>query len=200
MSKIIPEDSDFDWLANIYNTHGAINHPSELHGILLGQLAGGHQLDQADRLTTVLEHMGVEELDEARLQHVKADLGEFYEAVGQEVDKDSSALRLLLPDDDYPLTERVDALAQWVRGFLEGLAIAASDALAKIDADLQEMLRDLVEISQLDARVEASEEGEKELFEVCEYVRIAVLNIYAEFNQPGADTSESHQAAGKTLH
>ena len=201
MSKTLSNDSDFDWLANIYTVHGAINHPSELHGLLLGVLAGGQRMDGDQWLELVLDHMGVEALNTEKQTYLKEDLAEFYEVVDQELEQDSSSLMLLLPDDDYPLAQRLESLAHWVRGFLEGIALAASNALAKVSDDLQEMLRDLVEISQLDARVESSEDGEREFFEVSEYVRVGVLNLYAEFNQPSTSEPQSSGAAnGPTLH
>lgn len=197
MTKLHSNDSEFDWLANIYTSHSAINHPSELHGLLIGHLAGGQRFKPQQWLDLVLDHMGAEEFDLSRQVHLKEDLGEFCESVDQDIAQDSASLELLLPDEDYALSERAEALTIWVRGFLEGIAIAANDALGKVEDDLQELLRDLVNISQMDARVEASEQGEKELFEVCEYVKVAALNLYAEFNQPSVSVSESDP---KTLH
>lgn len=105
----------------------------------------------------------------------------------------------MLPDDDYVLSERAEALAIWVRGFLEGIALAVGTALSKVDKELQEIIRDLVNISQMDTRVSAGEEGERELFEVAEYVKVGVLNLYADFNQP-ASHSEKGASQGPTLH
>lgn len=187
MSEGQHPDSEFDWLANVYTTQGAINHPSELHGLLLGHLAAGARLASDEWLGMVVEHMGVEQLDTTRQPALLDDLTSLYEHVDQEIEQDSSTFNLLLPDDDYALTERLEALALWVRGFLEGIALSAQEQLVKVDEDLQEMLRDLVQISQLDDRVSVNEDAEREFFEVCEYVRIGVLNLYAEFNAPPSD-------------
>jgi len=184
-------DTDFDWLANVYNRHGAINHPSELHGLILGEIVGSMKRTPGDWLAQVLEHMGVDELDSERQANVAEDLIAFYQKVSESIDKDSSSFSLLLPDDDYNLPERIDSLVVWVRGFLEGVAVAASDRLAKIGEDLEEILRDFVEICQLDSRVVQDESGEKEFFEIAEYVRIGVLNLYAEFNEPKVDPKEA---------
>ncbi|MDX1450914.1 MAG: UPF0149 family protein [Oleiphilaceae bacterium] len=184
MSQVSPRDTEFDWLANVYNSHAAINHPSELHGLLMGQLAGGERLEPEQWLSQVVEHMGVEQLATDKQPGLLDDLVSFYEHVDDEIAQDSTSFTLFLPDDEYALTERLEALALWVRGFLEGIAIAASERLAQIDEDLQEILRDMVDISQLDERVSASEEAEREFFEICEYVRVGVLNLYAEFNEP----------------
>lgn len=199
MSEADNSINHFDWLANVYTSHSAINHPSELHGLLFGELSGGIRLTEDEWLTLVIDHMGIEELNTERQTNLNHDLVEFYQHTNDEVEKDSSAFTLLLPDDDYALSERVEALSLWTRGFLEGLAISAQGALNKISDDLQEILRDFVEISQLDDRVVDSEDGEREFFEICEYVRIGVLNLYAEFNQlPEAEND--NKADQPTLH
>ena len=190
-------DSQFDWLANIYNRHGAINHPSELHGLMMGEIVGNLRRTAADWLQQVYEHMGVEALDEQRYANATEDLLAFYQQTMESIDKDSSSFSLLLPDDDYALSERIDSLVLWVRGFLEGIAISASERLQRLDQELQEILRDFVEICQLDSRVEPDEAGEKEFVEILEYVRIGVLNLYAELNEPVIASQEQDTP---TLH
>lgn len=197
------EDNQFDWLANIYNRHGALNHPSELHGLMIGEVTGSLRRADADWLNQVLEHMGVESLDEERYANITNDLKAFYNLTLESIDKDSSSFAMMLPDDDYELSERIESLIVWVRGFLEGLAISASDRLQGLDPELQEILKDFVEICQIDTRVEQDEDGEKEFFEISEYVRIGVLNIYAELNEPEIDQTQqdsSIEPISPTLH
>lgn len=193
-------ESEFDWLANVYTRQGAMNHPSELHGVLVGELAGGLKRTAGDWINQVKEHMGLDELNSNVQANIVEDLISFYQRNLEGIDKDSSSFALLLPDDDYQLSERLDSLAQWVRGFLEGIAISASKKLNLMPSELQEILQDLVEISQLDSRVEAGEEGEREFFEVSEYVRIGVLNLYAEFNVPVSEESDEKTDSKPTLH
>lgn len=197
------QDSQFDWLANIYNSHGAINHPSELHGLMVGEIVGSLRRTASDWLNQVLEHMGIESLDNDRYANVTEDLLHFYAHSLESIDKDSSSFVMLLPDDDYALSERIESLVVWVRGFLEGLAISASERLQKMDSDLQEILQDFVEICQIDTRVEQNESGEKEFFEISEYIRIGVLNLYAELNEPIVETSDDAKTMApstRTLH
>ena len=199
------QGGDFDWLANVYNRQGAINHPSELHGLLVGEMTGGVRRTSGDWLHQVLEHMGLDEFNTEAQANVAEDLMGFHLKVSEGIDKDSSSFALLLPDDDYSLSERLESLILWVRGFLEGVAISASQKLNSASKDLEEILRDFVDICQLDSRVEQSEEGEKEFFEVSEYVRIGVLNLYAEFNLPEGDGKASDEindgsSSKPTLH
>jgi len=196
----LPIDSDFDWLANVYTRHGAINHPSELHGLIMGEITGCLKRTPSDWIALVLEHMGVDALNTELQANVAEDLIAFYHQAIDTIEQDSSSFNLLLPDDDYVLTERVDSLSVWVRGFLEGLSIAASDKLAALEKELQEIIRDLVEICNIDSRVEAGEAGEKEFFEIYEYVRVCVLNLYAEFNTPDVDKDGESTASSPTLH
>lgn len=195
------QEKDFDWLANVYNRQGAINHPSELHGLLIGEITGGIIRTASDFINQVLEHMGVDELNTQTQANITEDLLAYYERVSSAIDKDSSSFAMLLPDDDYDLSERVESLVLWVRGFLEGVAISASEKLNKAPKELEEILHDFVEVCQLDARVEQSEEGEREFFEVVEYVRVGVLNLYAEFNQPEIDAAQDAVSDDQpTLH
>ncbi len=195
----MPEENEFEWLANVYNVNGAINHPSELHGIVIGQLAGNGKLQDDEWLALCLDHMGIEEFNVEKQPNVETDLCGYYKATIEAIDADSSAFQLSLPDDAYPLPERGESLGAWVSGFLEGLATTQAKALTKIDDDLKEILRDLVEISQIDSRLDSSETSERDFFEVCEYVRVAVLNLYAEFNEPSAQPGDENNAR-PTLH
>ncbi|KZY65291.1 MULTISPECIES: UPF0149 family protein [unclassified Oleiphilus] len=201
MSDEMQLESDFEWLANVYNLNGAINHPSELHGIVMGQLAGKSKLQDEIWLGLCLEHMGIEEFNVDKQPNVQSDLCNFYHQTVEKVDADSSEFQICMPDDSYSLSERGESLGAWVSGFLEGIAVAQAQGLTNLDQDLKEILSDLVEISQLDARLDSSETSERDFFEVCEYVRIGVLNLYAEFNEPEppADTLETNEPS-PTLH
>jgi uncharacterized protein YgfB (UPF0149 family) len=198
MSDDVLEESEFEWLANLYNINGAINHPSELHGIMIGHIVGNTTLQDDEWLGLCLDHMGIEEFNVEKQPHVHADLCRFYQDTLKGIGEDSSAFQICLPDDSYVVAERAEALGAWVGGFLEGVAVTQTQALANLDEDLQEILRDLVEISQLDSRMDSSETSERDFFEVCEYVRIGVLNLYVEFHEPDAGASE--EQATPTIH
>lgn len=193
----IEQESDFDWLANFYASQGAINHPCELHGLLIGRLAGGERLNADEWLKLVVEHMGLEQLvQDDKSERALTNLVELYSNNVQQLEDMAMGFSLVLPDDEFILTQRVEALGMWVRGFLEGLALAAKGQLKTADADIQELLRDLVAISQIDDQAEDSEDAEKEINEIIEYVRIGVVTVFSEFN--GQEEPDEDQS--KTLH
>ncbi|WP_250655276.1 UPF0149 family protein [Alkalimarinus coralli] len=191
------QESDFDWLANFYASQGAINHPCELHGLLIGRLAGGERLSADEWLKLVVEHMGLEHLvQDNQSERALTNLVELYTSNLQQLEEMAMGFSLVLPDDDFILSQRVEGLGMWVRGFLEGLALSAKGQLAAADSDIQELLRDLVAISQIDDQTEESEDAEKEINEIIEYVRVGVVTVFSEFNnQQDVEAGES-----KTLH
>ncbi|MFD2231116.1 UPF0149 family protein [Alkalimarinus sediminis] len=193
----VEQESDFDWLANFYASQGAINHPSELHGLLIGRLSGGERLNADEWLKLVVEHMGLEQLvQDEKSERALTNLVDLYSNNVQQLEDLAMGFSLVLPDDEFILNQRVEALGMWVRGFLEGLALSAQGQLQSADKDIQELLRDLVAISQIDDQAEDSEEGEKEINEIIEYVRIGVVTVFSEFN--GEEAPEESQ--DKTLH
>lgn len=186
---------DFDLWADLHLRHSAINHPSELHGLLSGQLAAGERLSSERWEHLACEHLGAEALLEQMgpdQPSPKALLHGFYARTLAALQSESMDFRLLVPLDPAPLAQRLEALAAWVRGFLEGMARAAGEGLNEAPQDVRELIRDFVAISQIEIDEDDSEDGEKELAEVMEYVRIGVLNVFAEFNRPAPE--------GATLH
>lgn len=89
--------------------------------------------------------------------------------------------------------ERVDALADWCRGFLYGLAAGGLRDPGVLRGDAGEFLQDVLQIGEVEADADASEEEqERDYAEVVEYVRIGVQLVYEELHgnaDPRADHS-----------
>ncbi len=115
---------------------------------------------------------------------------------------------LWLPDDDQPLFERTEALAQWCTGFLAGLGLGG--ALPVLSEEGSEALEDLRQIAKasypqvgmtdderaavLEMEADADEdvdEGEQDdenaFMEVVEYVRVVTLMLCEEMRGPGVE-------------
>lgn len=80
---------------------------------------------------------------------------------------------------DATLSERVDALADWCRGFVYGLAAAGVRDPGALEGDAGEFLQDVLQIGEAQADAEApEEEQERDLAEIVEYVRVGVQLVY----------------------
>ena len=188
---------DFDLWSDLHGRHGAINHPSELHGLLAGELAAGERLSSERWENLVLEHLGCDRLLEEEQGDEPASpralLHAFYAATLAALQSEEMDFRLLLPPEQAPLNERLEALSNWVRGFLEGMARAAGDGLSRAPDDIRELIRDFVAISQVESEADdAEEDGDRDIEEISEYIRVGVLNVFAEFNHPQPDQQTLH--------
>lgn len=87
----------------------------------------------------------------------------------------------LLPADEEFLSLRMQAMAQWCDGFVQAY-LAGSQTQ---DAEVRETIDDLYAISQMDVSEEYNEPAEahtheNDFVELCEYVRMSVMSLYAD--------------------
>lgn len=143
--------------------------PAELHGLLCGSACAGGALDDRSWLGRLVEHAGEDlagQADDAALiwfrNRALVNLGD-------------ADLRfdLLLPDENAPLADRLDALAAWCSGFLSGYGLAGGQS-DHLDEDGVSGLGDLAAIADLDPDTEEVD-AEENHAELVEYVRVVVL-------------------------
>lgn len=97
---------------------------------------------------------------------------------------------LLLDDDEFSLSQRLEGLTLWVQAFLAALAVT-QPLLNQAPTELKEMIDDLGAIAQVDTQVEDDEDGEVAYTEVTEYIKVVVINAFHEFNQgPGQNETQ----------
>ena len=146
---------------------------SELHGGLVGWLAGGGA-DVPDWTARVLADPQLEAPAKGEV------LDKLRVATAAELEDHDFGLSLLLPGADESLADRAAALFEWCRGFLGGFGLAAG-AEAALSEEAQEALADLARLAQ--AAPEAGDdeaEDEDALAEIEEFVRVAVLLLHGD--------------------
>ncbi|RVU29771.1 MULTISPECIES: UPF0149 family protein [Neptunomonas] len=180
--EINPEAINFEMVANLLVSENVqVVSPAELHGLLVGQLASGARLQADIWLRTACELMEL-----AQLEHETSKiglLGLYQQTLGQLEGADLD-LSLLLPDDDYGLSQRVEALGRWCQGFMTGFGYQGKQTDASLSAESQEALQDLSQIAQVASEVEEDEESEADFAQLEEYVRMAALMLFSECNTP----------------
>ncbi len=100
------------------------------------------------------------------------------------LDEETFKLELLLPDDEQPLSVRTHAIGEWAQGFMAGLGEGGFQ-IVNSNPEIQEILEDFQAIAQIQGGdpvddKDVTEDDEKAFFNVYEYIRIAVLNIYTD--------------------
>lgn len=174
----------FERWANVFTAHKAFSHPSELHGALCGRLAAGSRIDQGEWLAMVCEHMGLPITATDESDELREFMASAYEQTLELMKATDMSFHPLLPDDDYAIEQRLEALTSWVRGFLEGMALSAGESLGEAPDEIRELIEDMVAISQVADDDEPDEESEQQLMEIVEYVRLGALAVFTEFNPP----------------
>ena len=137
---------------------------SSLHWLreLLPDPADGELLPESTAIDSVLEHLHDDTLTALR----GADM----------------SFAPLLPDDEAPIGQRIEALAQWAQGFLYGFGIGAqSAAMAPLPDQVKEVLKDLSEIARANETDSGGSEEEEDAYaELVEYLRAAVQLVHDE--------------------
>ncbi|WP_159565913.1 YecA family protein [Budvicia diplopodorum] len=165
---------------------------AEMHGLISGMVCGGSH----DSSWTVLLHDLTNE-GIAFSQTLAVPVQQLYEQTKRALEEDGFSFQMLLPDDNAPLFERVDALSGWVNHFLLGLGVL-QPKLAQVKDEVGEAIDDLRNIGQLGYDEEEDpEELEQSLEEVSEYVRMAAMLCHSEFSPLNATAPENVKP---TLH
>ena len=180
----------FDDLCNLLMPYGAINSPSELHGLLCGKLCGGMRLDRDQWLDIALEFL---ELIDTPNGQAQDEIALLLDATLAQLNSGQYDMQLLLPENDTDLDQRTQALSEWCHGFLSGFGTSGIDPDQKFSSDAADALRDMAAIVQAAVTDhDDNEEQEQSYSDLIEYVRMAAMHFYAEHHIDEDDLPTMH--------
>jgi yecA family protein len=148
---------------------------AECHGFLCGQICTSHYPDEE----LWLEFVDAQTDDTAVAVACHREISNLLDEIAGDLQSDEFDFQLMLPDDDSALNERVQALAEWCHGFLNGYGVGMEDAAAAMSDECREILDDFTRICQVDEVEAADEEDEQALMELIEHVRTGTMIIYS---------------------
>ena len=172
---------DFDELANHLVEQGLQSSPSEIHGCLTGLLASGAPVEAESALVALADVLDLNVHGELAAQAM-----ELYTVTAAALQDEEFDFHPLLPDDETEIADRTEALAGWCRGFLGGFAQGTAslpETGSKLSKESREILTDIEAFSQAGVEEDEEvdeEESEESYFEIAEYLRFAVLNVYMD--------------------
>ncbi|WP_108125760.1 UPF0149 family protein [Saccharospirillum mangrovi] len=172
-------------LVRFFELLGSGQSPTALHASLTGVLAAGHRMEPNDWVEWATDMMGPSEIVTADHQAV---IKALYATTLNALDDANMSFRPLLPADDSPLSERLEALSDWCGSFLGAFGTVGVVAEDKaLPEEIEEILEDLSAIAQVDTEQDSDAQAEEDFTAISEHVRMGVLNLYLEYNQPAAD-------------
>ncbi len=167
--------------------------PVEVHGALVGIICGGIEQSKDNWIKPLLELMNDGQLLSESLQVL---IEELYQDTLTRVSDIEFGFSLMLPEEEEPLSKRVEALSLWVQSFLTGIAMV-QPKIDKASVDVQEVIKDLADIAMVEFDVVEDEESESAYMELIEFVKMAALLCYSEF---GPDLTDPNQTKVNVLH
>lgn len=171
--------SQYNQAADLLDNHQVMATPAEIHGVLCGLLCGGVSLQ---------DHVWLEEFnqlvnDGQPMPEPVTTWLDLLFSVSVASITEGSGLELLLPDDEFSTEEQLLAIIDWAQAFLAGFAVMQQD-LAKASDELQEMLSDITDITQLDVDSMSDDGSDDASFYVLyEHLKLGVIMAYEEFGQ-----------------
>ena len=160
-------------LQDVLQSADADSGAAESHGAICGVVCASGAAAPALWLEQLL---GEGNTASASAKSAQLLLTELYSESLQHLDDGDLGLVLLLPDDNAPLSQRSQALGEWCRGFLFGLALGGMTEDRARTGDMGEIMHDFYEISNTRFEHELTDEDEESAYaEIVEYVRMSVL-------------------------
>ena len=179
-------------LLSVINEHDFAVTPSELHGLLVGLIAGGMFKGSEE----YLEH--VSELFNNGLTvkgSMTSSLTEMTNEIFSELESEDMSFELLLLDDDEALSDQAEELINWVQYFLVGFGFNKRD-LKTASNEVREIIDDFTSITKMDAEIEDSNEAQADFYEIIEFIRVSAVLVHQEFGKQVNKATEQ----SKTLH
>ena len=165
--------------------------PAETHGVVLGMLCA-----QPKELDTISLGSILMELNEDVAKDDKS-FNQFLESMLEQAKgmlfSQGFDIQLLVPQEDGPLKDRIGALSNWCQGYVYGLVAGGVRDFDQLPDDASEIIRDILQISKLDADSETyNEEEEKAFFEIEQFVRVGVQLVFEELHTSDAKTRDEN--------
>jgi yecA family protein len=182
---------NFDDFCDVLIPLGALNSPSELHGLLCGKLCGGAVLTSDQWLSSAWELLDI--VGEPNVE-IQEPVIAMYTITQAQLSSGDYDLQPFLPDDDSEMEQRTQALSQWCHGFLTGFGSAGIAADTEFTSDQADSLRDIASIVQVTVDEEEDrdeDEQESDYTDLVEHTRIIAMNFYEDNLQEIQDKEKS---------
>lgn len=147
---------------------------AECHGFLCGQICVAGYADTRQWR----EYLAIQADNAALIQEFSDEIHTMIGEVRVLMASPDFDFRLMLPDDEAPFRDRVEALGEWCHGFLNGFGMNRDTRAAMIDEECQELIEDFSKICRVGLDEDDDEEDEQALVELVEYVRLGVMSMF----------------------
>lgn len=169
---------------------------SEAHGVISGVLCVSSD-DQSSSKWVPLLLSDAAQMEAEAVKKLSLLLLYLHQNTRTDLKANDFKFDLVMPDDNFPVATRIEALADWCRGFLLGLSVHGIDNQAgnsSLAEQQKEFIEDLIEISNVQTGQESENTADGYLLELHEFVRVGVQAVFDEnqLNSRPAPAGKKH--------
>lgn len=184
----LPEHAD---MTETLARAGAAVEASECHGLVCGVMSLDETASSGKWAGEVAREL---DPNNALASEALRAVEEMGEEIRRQLHDPELGFRILLPDEEEPLSARVEAMKRWCLGFGFGLSVAGLTDPDELPGDGAEIVRDIAEFARMELD-DDSEDDEVAYAELVEYLRVGVLLIHA-----GSPVNSQHESSDSTRH
>ncbi len=166
---------DYAYADNLIRSTGLYGSPSDIYGLIMGLIAGGSKKDEKEFREMIINL--VNDGEELPSDLFKWIIDETDFILSQFLARET--MPLLLPSDDVKANDRVQAVVDLAHGFLAGFSLKQRRH-DRLTHDVQELLRDLENISRMDIEAEDGDDFEKDYVVITEHISIGAQICFEE--------------------
>ncbi len=149
---------------------------SEYQGLLSGLMTAGLS-NIGSQQFSILSQLAHD--DKPLTPDLKSQITQLFDRSLQALSDDQQLTPILIPDDSYPIIDRLEAIGLWCQGFLLGFGLQAGQQ-NKLAAEINEALQDISQIANIDIQSDNSETSQAAFETLLEHLKVAVKIIYLE--------------------
>ncbi|MGO2090074.1 MAG: UPF0149 family protein [Oceanisphaera sp.] len=170
---------NYDAFTDLLEHHNMVVTTAEVHGVICGLICGGMAQNDA----RWQQHFNALLNDDYPLpDEVKKAVNLLFSRVYDEL-QSQTQFELLMPHDDDPLDDRLEAMMEWSAAFLAGFGVVQQD-LYKASNELQEIIQDISSITQVSADFDQEDEESETAFVVLyEHLKLGATLAFEEFGK-----------------
>lgn len=165
---------------------------SEVHGTVIGAIANHMKTGITPDLLKLIEPESSP--NDGRYSQLSELLYDLYRESSEVLFESKEGYCLLLPDDDESIAVRVDALANWSKGYLLGLLYNDRFSVDQLPESGSEIVRDMMEIAEAGAGADDEQEEDWAFGELEEYVKVGSQLIFEFiYSERSSDAPKAQQ-------
>jgi yecA family protein len=157
---------------------------AELQGIISGFIAVAPDANDQAWVTHVVNVIDAEDAQSQKSVQV---LRQLRKVIQEQLADENLTFSPLLPKDEEPIKQRMQAIVDWSQGFMLGISLGGLKETRHLSKPSAEFIADLPKFSRLEIDIAENNESETAYTEVVEYLKVGAITVFLEHAEKSLD-------------